>query len=83
MQVHNVRVKTVSGMSTRVDFRGHREYDFVETVSGISTKVDSNDQKRELWVKAVREMSADVDSEKSLAYLVETVRKMSTRVDCY
>ena len=41
MQVHNVRVKTVSGMSTRVDFRGHREYDFVETVSGMSTRVDT------------------------------------------
>lgn len=41
MQVHNVRVETVSGMSTNVDIiEAHTCYN-VETVSGMSTRVDT------------------------------------------
>ena len=40
MQVHNVRVETVSGMSTRVDTHLIHFAPAVETVSGMSTRVD-------------------------------------------
>ena len=40
MQVHNVRVETVSGMSTRVDRHMCSNVITVETVSGMSTRVD-------------------------------------------
>ena len=40
MQVHNVRVETVSGMSTRVDSDSLYSASAVETVKKMSTKVD-------------------------------------------
>ena len=40
MQVHNVRVDTVSEMSTKVDLRHLHVILIVDTVSEMSTKVD-------------------------------------------
>ena len=48
MQVHNVRVETVSGMSTRVDHALTHISITVETVSGMSTGVDQQIQSLKL-----------------------------------
>ena len=58
MQVHNVRVETVSRMSTGVDQRVHLIAQKDETVSKMSTGVDGL---YILVVNTVSEMSTEVD----------------------
>lgn len=41
MQVHNVRIETVSGMSTGVDLQWVKKHPLVKTVSEMSTRVDT------------------------------------------
>ena len=61
VQVHNVRVETVSVMSTRVDYSQDDITVIVETVSGMSTRVDLTTSTLTPCVKTVNGMSTRVD----------------------
>ena len=70
MQVHNVRVETVSGMSTNVDIiEAHTCYN-VETVSGMSTNVDLQWVKKHPLVETVSEMSTWVDTKNIFNFFI-------------
>lgn len=62
MQVHNVRVETVSGISTGVDLQWVKKHPLVETVSEMSTRVDDSQDDITVIVETVSGMSTCVDT---------------------
>ena len=70
MQVHNVRVETVSGMSTRVDRNDLQIVKVVETVSGMSTRVDDSQDDITVIVETVSGMSTRVDTKNIFNFFI-------------
>ena len=70
MQVYNVRVKTVSGMSTRVDNTIKNRTKKVKTVSEMSTRVDDSQDDITVIVETVSGISTRVDTKNIFNFFI-------------